>query len=238
MLLKIILLTVGALLFFALGWVLSSEFQIKSNISWLASPIAILLSATITLCIAWTTWNKSKDNERANRTIKFLLDNFPLPTEELENLGSAQMKIMESTQKFAKRKGNTIYFDMVSYHTVEESLKLEEKEAINKLCSIYEIISLNIENKYFDESIVKAHLGKDFGLLFWIRSWPYLIYHNNIFRIYMNAKGIGENDHEGNFYKYINRVISDERLNNKYPLYGESDSPTDNASISKVIKLV
>lgn len=232
---KYVSILLVAVSWFVFGCVLASTQNVEDSYLWLASPLAIVASACITLTIAMITWENTKNSERTNRTIEYLLNNFPLSDKLILNLGEAQKKIIESSSSYAVKNTETqdIDFHMDLYEKEENKLSEEEASAIGSLSAIYELIFLNVDHNYFDEKIVKQHLGEDFGIQFWIRSWPYILYHNYVDQLYMNAKGI--NNCTGVYGAYIKCMLENESVENKYPLYGEIASIK--STFNGVIKL-
>ena len=212
----------SAMLFFALGWAVAATCSVQTNLQWLVTPLAILGSASVTLLTAWVGWSRARKSEIANRTISYLLNEFPLSRELRESLGRAQKKIMEASASFAVPDSNAskLIFHIDIYEQEMNKLKDDERESLEKMADVLELICLNVQYGYFDRAIVERHLGDNYGAQFWIRSWPFIVYSNKINDLYMAAKGVNVNS--GGIYRSLTeRMLSLKVLEKKYPLYGE-----------------
>lgn len=237
---RILLTLTMVLIWFAFGWVLSATVNYKDDLLWLASPLAILASASITLLVASIGWMKSKNSETTNRTISYLQEKFPLSDNRSAALGHAQQKMIEKSSNFAVRdqERNLVNFHLDIYEETLNSLTEEEVETIEYLSDVFEVICLNIKHGYFDVDVIKSHLGEDFGVQFWMTSWPHIEYCNAIQQLYLNAKGLSFQNESGVYSAYRQYIYSCKLIENKYPLYGERASNYKQVeSVNNVIQL-
>ncbi len=227
-------------IWFIFGWVLSSTVNYKNDLLWLASPLAILASASVTFLAASIGWLRSKKSETINRTISYLQEKFPLTDSRRVALGSAQQKVIENSTNFAVRDQETglVNFHLDIYEETLNTFTEEEVETIEYLSDIFEVICLNIKNGYFDEGIIKSHLGEEFGVQFWVTSWPHIGYRNAVQQLYLNGKGLSLQNDSGVYHSYRQYIYSCKLIENKHPLYGERASnhiPAE--SVNSVVQL-
>lgn len=212
-----------AVIWFVFGWTLSATVNYKNDLLWLASPLAVLASASITLLVASIGWLKSKNSESINRTITYLQEKLPLSDKRSTALISAQQKVIEKSSNFAVRgqESSVINFHLDIYEATLSTLTEEEVEAIEYLADVFETICLNVKHRYFDEAVIKSHLGEDFGVQFWMTSWPHLEYRNAVQQLYLNAKGVSLKNECGVYSAFRQYIYSCKLIENKHPLYGE-----------------
>jgi len=229
-----------AVLWFVFGWVLSSIVHYESDLLWLASPLAILVSASMTILVAFISWSKNKKAELTNRTITYLMKEFPFSERVSKNIGAVQKKIMQQSPNFAIRddQKKLLNFHLDIYESTFNELSQEEIDSLEYLLGVYETIFLNIKYEYFDEAIVKDHLGVDFGVQFWLSCWPHVIYRNEMEKIYMAAKGLNPQNGGGVYNSYREYIYSYKPLERSHPVYGEkAGSQVHMDSISNVVQL-
>jgi hypothetical protein len=223
---------------FALGWAISSTLNYSQDLSHIVSPLGILLTAFTGIYIAYTGWEKSKKSKAVDRTITYLLEIFPMSADNVSVLGTAQEKLMKSVSSFAVIDENNLNFYLNIYEEETSNLSDEEIASLENIIGIHEAICINVKHGYFDESVVKEHLGEDFGVSIWIRSWPYIVYKNELEKLHMNMKGIVLEEKFGVYSAYIERMKRSPKLTTRYPRYGEKTANQIKVKVSDPMNII
>jgi len=188
------------------------------------SPLAILSSGLIAIRVAIMNIDTAHKLNQKNRTIEFLTQENPILNATDSSLSTAEQKLVMGNEKVIVSKdcNNKVELDLEELDRLLGSLTEKEKLALMKAASFFEILITNLETDYFSKDIVEKHLGKYYGVYFWVRAWPFILNAQHLSKLYADIKGIPQAENSGTFYMFHSYILSLNVIQNPYPLKGQS----------------
>ncbi|MGD8177004.1 DUF4760 domain-containing protein [Marinimicrobium sp. ARAG 43.8] len=186
-------------------------------------PLAILTSALIAIRVAVMNIESAQGLSKENRTVEFVTKEYPLAGEKLKHISSAERKLVEGSSHIIKKRlsRTDMRLEIEKLDSLIQSLSDDERGSLSALASYFEIISINIANGYFSSKIVNEHLGSQFGVHFWARVWPFIVYTKHMNTVYSNLKGLPISESVGAYVAFERRILENAEIKNPYPRKSE-----------------